>query len=455
MKFMNTVAPEAFAAAQAERRLALVIGNDAYVNIAPLKKAANDAAAIADTLESLGFQVTRAQDVTRRDMNRTIQQFVAGIEKGDTAMFFYAGHGVEIDGQNYLLPVDVPDADAVEAEFIAGEAMALDDILFRLRDREARLNLVVLDACRNNPFRRTGTRSLGGGAGWRGFRRTRHLRHVFGRVGEAALDRLSDDDENPNSVFTRTLIPLMKKPGLDLVDTAREVRRQVRKLALSVRHDQTPAYYDAVLGDFFFTGDAEAAGSDGAENGQQLAALPSGEETPDRSGSNLREEVKPTVELPAEPAARSLIVTGGEKDSIRLWDADSARLISELEGEKIEISTVKLVSGGRALLVAGKDGALFSYSLPGFKKVNAFYPGFATTAIAELPDGKLVIGGGNGMMAAVDPLRFEVLWSAAIHGDIISPILVADEGKSVISAFRLTAQFVRHRYRDWQAPCFR
>lgn len=138
--------------ASAAKRLALVIGNDRYENITRLQKAVNDAQAIGTELSRLGFEVVTATNTTRREMNGVLAEFTSKIAKGDTAMVFYAGHGVQIEGKNYLLPVDIPDAQTGEAGYIEAEALALDDIVARLKARGPLLNLLVIDACRNNPF---------------------------------------------------------------------------------------------------------------------------------------------------------------------------------------------------------------------------------------------------------------------------------------------------------------
>lgn len=242
-----------------ETRKALVIGNDAYQNVAVLQKAVQDADAMAGTLRGLGFEVTPVRNSARREMNLSIQRFIRSVDPGDVAMVFYAGHGVEIDGENFLLPTDIPNARVGEEGFVKGESISLNGILDGLKARNARVNIVILDACRNNPFERIAGRSLGA---TRGLARIASPGGTFvmysADAGEEALDRLGDSDSNPNSVFTRTLIPLLKTPGYDLVRLAREVRRQVRKLAATVRHTQTPAYYDAVLGDFHFSAPKEA-----------------------------------------------------------------------------------------------------------------------------------------------------------------------------------------------------
>jgi len=243
------------------KRVALVIGNDNYVEVAKLHKAVNDARAMTDALSEIGFEVVSAEDVARREMNRQLQLFISRLQAGDEALFFYAGHGVEIAGRNYLLPTDIPSAKPGKEEFVKAEAIPVDRILDSIRSRGARVSILVLDACRNNPFPSEGTRSLGGS---RGLARMPAAEGSFimysAGVGQTALDRLSDDDANPNSVFTRSLIPLLKQPGFSLTNTARQLRRDVQKLAATVSHDQRPAYYDEVTGDFFFSGDGQTVG---------------------------------------------------------------------------------------------------------------------------------------------------------------------------------------------------
>ncbi|MCB1463545.1 MAG: caspase family protein [Nitratireductor sp.] len=407
--------------ASAAKRLALVIGNDRYENITRLQKAVNDAQAIGTELSRLGFEVVTATNTTRREMNGVLAEFTSKIAKGDTAMVFYAGHGVQIEGKNYLLPVDIPDAQTGEAGYIEAEALALDDIVARLKARGPLLNLLVIDACRNNPFSNPAARSLGSGRGLSGISAPQGTFVMYSAdEGEAALDRLGGDDANPNSVFTRELLPLMRNPELDLVDLARELRRRVRKLALSVGHNQLPAYYDAVLGDFFF------AGKDEGNAGEEVASLPPADTR------QTREPESPSALAPLE--GRSLVATAGEKDSIRLWDPHALRLIGELEGEKIGFSALAIIGHGRAIAVATGDGALYSYAIPEFKKKAALYPGFRVTSIAEAGDGVLVIGGEDGTMATLDAESFDVLWKARIHTGIVSPILVSGDEKTALTA---------------------
>ncbi|MEO0617940.1 MAG: caspase family protein [Pseudomonadota bacterium] len=235
-------------------RKALVVGINDYAHVSKLDKAVNDARAMSAALRSIGFDVLTVEDATRRQLNRALLDFTSKLNAGDDALFFFAGHGVEIDGRNYLLPTDVPDAAPGQDSFVKGETIAADAVLEAIRKREARVSILVLDACRNNPFQQLGTRSLGGR---RGLARQIAPEGTFimysAGVGQTALDALSEDDPHPNSVFTRSLIPLLKNPGLSLTQTARLVRRDVQRIAATVSHNQRPAYYDEVTGDFVFT----------------------------------------------------------------------------------------------------------------------------------------------------------------------------------------------------------
>jgi hypothetical protein len=238
-------------AADGSRRVALVIGNDAYENLEGLKKAVNDARSISDALGRLGFEVIRVENASRRAMNQKIAEFTGKIGRGDTAFVFYSGHGIEIRGVNYLLAVDTPPAREGQESLISGEGIPADVIIERLQDRGAKITMLVLDACRENPFKSAGTRGVGG---TRGLGQMTAPEGVFvlysAGVGQTALDRLSDNDPNPNSVFTRTLVRLLGQPGQSVQEMAKTTQAEVRRLAGTVNHPQMPAYYDQILGQY-------------------------------------------------------------------------------------------------------------------------------------------------------------------------------------------------------------
>jgi hypothetical protein len=281
------LAPCRIDAARAEKRVALVIGNDRYVNMGAdrqLKKAVNDANTVAAAMRALGFDVLIGADLGRQGMIDKLAEFTARLEAGDTAAFFFAGHGVAIQGVNYLIPSDVPAVSEGAEARVRGASLAEPDIIAELQARSVRVALLVIDACRDNPFPRAAGRSIGN---TRGLADAQPARGVFtlysAGIGQTALDRLSDRDDANNSVFTRIFAEQLLRPELHLGDLAVEVRERVAVLALQATdrsgqpapHEQTPAYYDQTLGGRIFLGRTVSAGSSApaASPSQKTAAL--------------------------------------------------------------------------------------------------------------------------------------------------------------------------------------
>lgn len=254
--------------ALAERH-ALVIGNDAYESLPSLQKARNDAEAVAGALAAQGFEVALLTDAGRREMTRGISDLGGRIAPGDEVLFYFAGHGVEVAGRNYLLPTDAPAAKPGDEAFLTAESVAADDVLYTLQERGAAVTVLILDACRDNPFPRAGTRSAGSARGLAPIAPPEGSFILFSAgAGQSALDGLGAGDAEPNSVFTRSLLPLMARADLTLPELARLLRGEVEARAATVNHKQRPAYYDELTGDFTLASAPPARGAaplDGAE----------------------------------------------------------------------------------------------------------------------------------------------------------------------------------------------
>jgi hypothetical protein len=234
---------------------------------------------MGDTLKQLGFTVMVAENQNRQQFSQSLLSFDNAVGPGDTAFFFYAGHGFEIAGQNYLLPTDVPAATEGQEELVRDASVLADRIVERLQNRQVRTSILVFDACRNNPFERSGTRAVAGGGGLAPM--TQLPEGVFSIFSagykQTALDRLSNDDTSPNSVFTRTFAKELLQPGEDLVEVAQHTRKRVSEMAESIGHRQIPAYTDQMVDNVFLNGAAKAqagATKPGAPTQQVAAAIP-------------------------------------------------------------------------------------------------------------------------------------------------------------------------------------
>jgi Caspase domain len=241
------------------RRLALVIGNDSYQNVQPLRNARSDAKAIAAELKAVGFDVTLKQDLTQRMMKAALRDFKATVAGGDEVVFYFSGHGVQFGGTNYLVPVDIV-ADN-EAQ-VADDAVPLQRILDDLTEQKARFSLAIIDACRSNPFKEAG-RAIGGRGLVPVTPATGQMIMYSAGAGQAALDNLGSHDTNPNGVFTRVLVQEMRKPGVPAGSLLKDVQSDVVELAHSVGHEQVPALYDQSLGKFYFRPGAPGAAAAG------------------------------------------------------------------------------------------------------------------------------------------------------------------------------------------------
>lgn len=252
-------------------RLALVIGNDHYQNIKTLKNARNDARLIASTLQAAGFEVVGGvrENLREKDAWRAVDQFAARIQPGDEVAFYFSGHGVQLR-DTVLLPVDIVSEGAAQVE---RDGMALGIIQDKLA--HARFSLLIIDACRDNPFApRFGTRSLGETRGLQPptvVARGSAVLMAAGR-GQKALDMVPGGTA-ANGLFTHELNALLRTPGLGVIAAARKVRDQVEAKALTVGHEQRPTLVDDVSGDYvLFALPAPHVSTGGAATGTPATA---------------------------------------------------------------------------------------------------------------------------------------------------------------------------------------
>ncbi len=219
------------------RRLALVIGNSEYPQ-APLKNPVNDASAMEATLKKLGFEVTTIKNADLRRMRTAIDEFAAGLGPGSLGFFYFAGHGVQVNSVNYLVPVDFS---ATSEDDIPYEAYPANRVQAKLEGSGARLRVLVLDACRNNPFRYK--RDAGGGLAAMSI-------NAEGTLISFATGDNNVAEENPaetNGLYTKFLIPALLTPGLNLRDAFQKAKEDVYRVS---QRRQNPSIYENIVGEF-------------------------------------------------------------------------------------------------------------------------------------------------------------------------------------------------------------
>lgn len=258
--------------AAAEKRVAFVVGNSSYQNVITLTNPANDAAAITEMFKKAAFDVVESKrDLKNTEMRRALREFTEKARDADIAVIYYAGHGLEVDGTNYLIPVDAAlerDTDAYD------EAIALDRILQAIEPAR-QLRLVILDACRDNPFaknmkRTVASRALGRGLAGVEPQRPNTLIAFAAKGGSTAAD-----GDSKNSPFTTALLKHLAKPGLELGKAFRLVRDDVMN---ATGNKQEPFVY-------------------GSLGGNDVALVPVPAAAPVPSGGNANADLRRDYEL--------------------------------------------------------------------------------------------------------------------------------------------------------------
>jgi uncharacterized caspase-like protein len=235
-------------AAATERRLALVVGNGAYAHSAPLANPVNDANDMTAALREAGFEVITGLDLDKRGFDIKIRDFARALGQADVAVLFYAGHGLQVAGRNYLIPVDAQLASERDLDF---EAVSVDFVLRQMElGREAKTNIVFLDACRDNPLARSLARSMGTRSAALG----QGLAQVQAGVGtfisySTQPGSVALDGSARNSPFTGALAKAVREPGRTLTSAMVDVRREV---LAQTGGKQVPWDHSALTGDFYF-----------------------------------------------------------------------------------------------------------------------------------------------------------------------------------------------------------
>ena len=380
------------------RRVALVIGNSAYTHVSELTNPRNDAAALAETLRLIGFDdVKEVHDLDQTAFRKALREFTSNSAGAETAVIYYAGHGVEVDGRNYLVPVDATLTEATDAEF---EAIPLDNARTAVSGA-SQLRLVILDACRNNPFKldsANGTRSVG-----RGLARVEPGANEV--VAYAAREgTVAADGEGANSPYAAALVAQLKRPGLDVRLLFGEVRDEVMR---ATGKKQEPFIYATLGGQPVTLSDAPAV---------EAAAPAAASEAPSESS-----------QTPQEKRAADAWITVKDTTSVAILKA----YIAKFEGTVFaDLAAARLaeIEGGAAPFTAEP-------SAPAATEVAATEP--VANAAAEPPSEE------------IEPVTIEpVVWpvgkwaeGAALVG---STLWVAESGQRSLVALNASGKTIAH-----------
>jgi hypothetical protein len=229
------------AVAVSEKRLALVIGNSTYPATSRLANPANDAQDMAAALKELGFEVMLYTDLDKKKLRKAVDDFGFRLKDYQVGLFFYAGHGVAVGDRNYLVPVDAKPETAGDIEFDCEPA---DRVLAKMDDARTRTNIIVLDACRNNPFERSLVR--GGNDGGLTSMNAPNGSYI---AYATAPSKTAADGTGRNGLYTSALLKHLKEPNIPIEDVFKRVRRDVMQ---QTNNRQQPWDSSSLTSDFFF-----------------------------------------------------------------------------------------------------------------------------------------------------------------------------------------------------------
>jgi len=275
--------------AAAEQRVALVIGNGAYKEL-PLTNPYNDATDMADVLREAGFRVILKRDADTRELRNAVREFATELRRADVGLFYFAGHGVQLTGTNYLLPVGADIRSAADAEDLS---LDVNYVLRTMEESQTQVRIVILDACRNNPYSRS-FRSLGRG-----------LAPITAATGSlvafaTAPGSLAADGEGRNGMYTKHLLASLRQPDTDILKVFQRTRAAVVR---ETGGRQTPWEATSLLGEFHFRPTSDTATS--------AVAAPSPAAAPERASGERREVAAAPAPTERETKPATAVVHSG------------------------------------------------------------------------------------------------------------------------------------------------
>jgi hypothetical protein len=252
----------------AAKRIALIIANSDYSDLPKIEKAENDARLLRETLSAdLGFDVKYVENASRREMSRRFDDLQNQVGRDDVVLIYYAGHGLSLSGDTYMLPVDIEQPQEGDEQFIVADSAGLLAQTAKLRAKGSKAIFVFFDANRDNPFN---VKSIGAPQGLERLEIPDAMFVMYSTgYRRASYESLTGSDANPNSVFVRSLVPVLKQRGLDQAEIAKRVGANVSAAAADAGLDQKPVVEDKLRQRIILNSD-----EDGVFAEEQAAAKP-------------------------------------------------------------------------------------------------------------------------------------------------------------------------------------
>ena len=358
----------------AEKRVALVVGNSAYQNVARLDNPRNDAALLAGTLRELGFFLIGGDaqtDMDKAALDRAVQGFGRQIQDADVALFYYAGHGVQINGSNYLVPVDANPTREADVDF---QMLDVNLVLRQMQLSGTKLNLVVLDACRNNPFGGRGLRAATGGLA--------QMKAPEGTLISYATQPggVAQDGVDGNSPYSKALAATIRRGGLDVFQTFNEVGLAVKR---STNNAQEPWLASSPIGgSFYFKGPGPAA------------TAPATPDSPSRPGATV--EAERAWSVTKDTGSRAILEDFIRQFGHTVYGSMARARLEELKGKETASATrpesatspsAAIQPGGIPTAILGDNARLLGRftdwqaytAMPGGKKICFAIAGFSSS----------------------------------------------------------------------------
>jgi len=398
-------------AADPRQRVALVIGNAQYKNISALRNPQNDARDMAAALRASGFQVTLLLNGTRKRMNLAIRAFGNKLRRGGVGLFFYAGHGVQLDGVNYLIPIgaDIRNEDEVE-----DEAVSANRVMRKMKSAGNDLNMVFLDACRNNPYKGSFRSASRGLAAAMNAPKGSLISYATGAGNVAA------DGSGRNGTYTKNLLRYMKVPGLELGQMMRRVRASVQR---DTNGEQTPYELSSLTGNFYFRGgpaapvrtiaktrpapgpvrtiDAEEEFWKAVQNSKNPAHFRAYLQKYPRGRfaeiANIKIDLlTPAVKPPAPKRPQQAAIRRRPPNYDRLRNLGTGRPLRTFSGHTSYVLSVAFSADGRLALSGSADKTLRLWEAPTGQLLRTFSGHTASVwSVAFSADGRLALSGSD------------------------------------------------------------